>query len=134
MDNCKKCEQALASGNHFCAHCNSFVLNPALGKKAGLFKRWLAYNLDLVLMVFTLSISFWIAAIMGTTPFHALFGMKFIKSDGTKAGFGTILLREIIGKSISLLVFGLGFYWAIWDKDRQSWHDKIAGTLVIERT
>ena len=44
-----------------------------------------------------------------------------------------MLLREIVGKTVSFLFFGLGFYWAIWDKDRQAWHDKIAGTLVLEK-
>jgi uncharacterized RDD family membrane protein YckC len=25
----------------------------------------------------------------------------------------------------------LGFLWALWDKNNQTWHDKIAGTEVI---
>jgi len=58
--------------------------------------------------------------------------MKFVKSNGEKATFGTMFLREIIGKFISSLFFGLGYFWAIWDKDRQAWHDKIAGTYVLE--
>jgi uncharacterized RDD family membrane protein YckC len=27
---------------------------------------------------------------------------------------------------------GLGYFWAIWDKDNQAWHDKIAGTVVVK--
>jgi len=26
----------------------------------------------------------------------------------------------------------LGFFWIIWDKKKQGWHDKIAGTLVVK--
>lgn len=44
-----------------------------------------------------------------------------------------MLLREVIGKWVSGLVFGLGYFWAIWDKDGQTWHDKIAGTVVVKR-
>jgi uncharacterized RDD family membrane protein YckC len=29
------------------------------------------------------------------------------------------------------LPLGLGFYWALVDKNNQAWHDKIAGTRVI---
>lgn len=44
-----------------------------------------------------------------------------------------MILRETIGKFLSGLVLGLGYFWAIWDKDSQAWHDKIAGTVVIKR-
>ena len=26
----------------------------------------------------------------------------------------------------------LGFFWALWDKDKQTWHDKIVNTVVIK--
>lgn len=32
---------------------------------------------------------------------------------------------------VSLLPLGLGFLWASWDKRHQGWHDKLAGTLVL---
>ncbi len=34
---------------------------------------------------------------------------------------------------LSKLFLGLGFFWAIWDKDGQAWHDKIAGTVVLRK-
>lgn len=43
-----------------------------------------------------------------------------------------MLLREWIAKYVSALVLYLGYLWAIFDKDRQSWHDKIAGTVVVK--
>lgn len=51
--------------------------------------------------------------------------------SGGNPGLGKMLLREIFGKFISGLFFGLGYLWAIWDKDGQAWHDKIAGTVVV---
>jgi len=30
-----------------------------------------------------------------------------------------------------VVVFFLGFLWVAWDKDKQGWHDKIAGTVVV---
>ena len=31
----------------------------------------------------------------------------------------------------SAFVFFLGFFWAGWDRNKQSWHDKIAGTVIV---
>lgn len=133
MDKCKKCDKTLIPGAHFCSYCDYFAENPKLGKKAGLFKRWLAGSvIDPVVFTFTLTIATWIAYARGNTPGHAMLGMKIVKGNGEKPSFGTMFLRGI-GKIISTAFAGLGFYWAIWDKDRQAWHDKIAGTFVLEK-
>jgi len=42
-----------------------------------------------------------------------------------------MLVRETIGKLISGLVFSLGYLWLLWDKDRQTWHDKLVSTVVM---
>ena len=31
-----------------------------------------------------------------------------------------------------MVVFFLGFLWIAWDAERQAWHDKIAGTVVLK--
>jgi uncharacterized RDD family membrane protein YckC len=33
---------------------------------------------------------------------------------------------------LSILVLFLGYFWAAWDRKRQTWHDKIAGTYVVK--
>jgi uncharacterized RDD family membrane protein YckC len=59
--------------------------------------------------------------------------IKVIKLDSGQApGYGGAALREIIGKLVSSFVFGLGYLWAIWDSRKQTWHDKIAGTVVVK--
>jgi len=32
---------------------------------------------------------------------------------------------------VSIIPFGLGFFWIAWDKKKQGFHDKIAGTIVL---
>jgi uncharacterized RDD family membrane protein YckC len=32
---------------------------------------------------------------------------------------------------ISLIALGLGFFWIAFDAEKQGWHDKIAGTVVV---
>ena len=36
-----------------------------------------------------------------------------------------------VGKLLSGIPCGLGFFWMLWDKDKETWHDKIAGTTVV---
>jgi uncharacterized RDD family membrane protein YckC len=50
--------------------------------------------------------------------------------QGGSIGYGRGLLRQI-GKYISGFVFGLGYLWMLWDKEKQTWHDKIAGSVVV---
>jgi uncharacterized RDD family membrane protein YckC len=40
---------------------------------------------------------------------------------------------RILVANFSLLVFGLGFLWMLWDPKSQTWHDKAAGTVVVKR-
>ena len=51
---------------------------------------------------------------------------------GTIPGFGKMFVREIVGRFISGDFNGLGYFWAIFDKNSQAWHDKIAGTVVLQ--
>lgn len=84
-----------------------------------------------------LSIVYWIAVLImvatrGQSPGKIAIGIKIVKTDGGSIGFGTTLLREIIGKIISSIIILLGYIWILFDGQRQGWHDKIAGTYVVK--
>ena len=51
-------------------------------------------------------------------------------ATGGPLGTGKALLRYV-GRIISSIPCGLGYFWAIWDKEKQTWHDKIAQTVVV---
>jgi uncharacterized RDD family membrane protein YckC len=36
-----------------------------------------------------------------------------------------------IGRIISSFVFFLGYLWMLWDKEKQTWHDKMANAVVV---
>ncbi len=40
---------------------------------------------------------------------------------------------RILVANFSLMVFGLGFLWMLWDPKKQTWHDKAAGSVVVKR-
>jgi uncharacterized RDD family membrane protein YckC len=41
------------------------------------------------------------------------------------------LVGRYLGYFVSTIPFGLGLFWIGWDKRKQGWHDKLAGTVVI---
>jgi uncharacterized RDD family membrane protein YckC len=57
-------------------------------------------------------------------------GLKIVRIDDRPVDFATALVRTL-GAYLSVLVAGLGFLWVAWDPERQTWHDKIAGTTVV---
>jgi len=67
----------------------------------------------------------------GQTPGKAIMKIRVVKVNGNKLSIGDILLRQVLGYFISALVILIGFFWAFIDKDRQAWHDKLAGTIVV---
>ena len=92
---------------------------------------------DLVATNTLASIGYWIVVLImvatrGQSPGKMVIGIKIVKTDGRSIGFGTTLLREIIGKFISSIIILLGYIWILFDGQRQGWHDKIASTYVVK--
>lgn len=50
--------------------------------------------------------------------------------SGGAVGFGRALFRYI-GRIPSTIPCLLGYFWMLWDKENQTWHDKIATTVVV---
>lgn len=71
---------------------------------------------------------FW--TLVGFTPGKAILGLKIVRRNGAKLSFGRSLLR-FFSYWISAIPLFLGYFWVLWDRNHQAWHDKIAGTQVV---
>jgi uncharacterized RDD family membrane protein YckC len=60
-----------------------------------------------------------------------IIGLRVLRTDGEPMDYTTAFVRHIIGYPLSILFFGLGVLWMVWDARGQGWHDKMAGTVVI---
>ena len=69
--------------------------------------------------------------IWGRTPGKWVAGIVVVDSDGRTPGPAAIP-REMIGKFIAYISAALGIVWLVFDPKRQGWHDKIAGTYVVD--
>lgn len=65
------------------------------------------------------------------TPGKMALGIKVVAENGTLTP-GAIVLRETVGKLLSAIPLCLGYFWMLWDPKKQTWHDKIAKTLVVK--
>ena len=50
--------------------------------------------------------------------------------SGLPIPYGRAFVRNA-GRWVSGIVVGLGYLWMLWDRDRQTWHDKFAQTTVV---
>jgi uncharacterized RDD family membrane protein YckC len=68
-------------------------------------------------------------SLVGRTPGMFLLGLRVVKLDGAGPGLCRSVVRAV-AYWVSA-IFMLGFVWIAFDRQRQGFHDKIAGTLVI---
>jgi uncharacterized RDD family membrane protein YckC len=66
----------------------------------------------------------------GTTLGGIVLNLKVVRLEGEPLTFAVALVRGL-ASALSVVVLFLGFLWMIWDRDKQTWHDKIAGTVVV---
>ena len=70
-------------------------------------------------------------ATKGTTIGGIICGLKVVRLDGRPLDWSIAIVR-VLGGFLSLAIAGLGFIWVAFDDERQSWHDKIAGTTIVQ--
>src|SRR3954465_11813389 len=64
----------------------------------------------------------------GQTVGKRALGIRVVDfSSGGPIGFGRGLIRWV-GRLLSGIACGLGYLWMLWDKEKQTWHDKLATT------
>lgn len=114
--------------------------------RVGFWLRFLATLLDFALVAVVMAMVFnhprwflitWVAYHLtlwswrGTTLGGIICGLKIVRVDGRPIDFGVALVR-LLGGFFSAAVLWLGFFWAGWNQEKQSWHDKIAGTVIVK--
>lgn len=120
----------------------SFVINFILGVVGALAGSTTSPDPIFVIVSMAVSTLIWIVQVAypiyfigskGQTLGKMIMKIKVIKEDtGEIPGYTTAFLRETVGKFVSGIVFGIGYIVANKDPKKQSWHDKIAHTIVIK--
>jgi len=87
-----------------------------------------AYQLILCLVIYSFFVGFWVRS--GRTLGMQSWRLQLETMDGSKVNFKVATLR-FFASLVSLVPAGLGFFWALWDKDRLTWHDRISKTRIV---
>ncbi|MBI2512390.1 MAG: RDD family protein [Opitutae bacterium] len=66
----------------------------------------------------------------GTTIGGIVCGLKVVRLDDREIDWGVAIVRAL-SAFLSFFCAGLGFIWVAFDDEKQSWHDKIAGTTIV---
>ena len=141
---CPSCSGPVGNGR-FCLSCGLLNRYPDSGAyAASRIRRLSGAVLEGLLLTVTLGIGWliWLAIVAprSQTPAKQLLDMYILKGDGTPASATRVWVREIVieGLVFGLLasfLFGVGTIldalWILWDKDRQTLHDKMADTVVV---
>lgn len=87
-----------------------------------------------VLLMLLASIFYWghFEGRRGATPGKRAAGIEVVKQEtGQPIGFGRAVGR-MFARYLSSQVVYLGYLWSIWDDNKQTWHDKIVGSIVVK--
>ncbi len=67
----------------------------------------------------------------GNTVGKKIMSIKLVTADGNKPSLQTYLLHYSIGYAVNGLVLCLGFLWALFDADNQTWGQKLFNTYTV---
>ena len=91
---------------------------------------WVHFRCSLVLLVLAAyGAVMW--KLRGTTVGGSICHLKVVRLDDRPLDW-TVAIVRALSCFLSLVVVGLGFLWVAFDDEKQSWHDKIAGTAVVK--
>ncbi len=120
------------------------LVEPSSLVRVGFWLRFLATFIDLLLVAAVTAtiqraswfLPLWVAyhvgfwSWRGTTIGGVVLGLKIVRRDGRDLDFPIALIRSL-SSFLSAMALFVGFFWAGWSRNRVSWHDQIAGTIVV---
>lgn len=87
----------------------------------------------LVSYVFPIVFTIYCWKIYQATPGKYLVSAAVVDAESGLSPSTSRLTLRYFAYFISLVPFGLGFLWIVFDKRKQGWHDKIARTVVVNK-
>ena len=105
----------------------SFILLPFVGELKAAWQRHF-FQVWILLVLFVYFAAFWLRS--GQTLAMKTWRIRLVNRDA-----GRISLRQAAGRFIlallGLMLGGTGFFWALFDRDRQFLHDRLMGTRLV---
>lgn len=105
-----------------------FVPNVILGMAADALPPRGILPIHAILVVGAYFLWFWRRH--GRTLAMQTWKIQLLSADGARPAIGQLLLRFLLAWP-SVFMLGAGLMWAVFDRDRQFLHDRLAGTRLV---
>ena len=116
----------LVSDSSSTSDAGGFALFPGLG--GGSYDIWSVLGTIATFLV----LAYWIGS-RGGSPLRVRLGVLVLdQNDGSFIGTKRAVYRGLMGY-VSQLALLLGYLWMLWDPNKQTWHDKVAQSVVVKR-
>jgi uncharacterized RDD family membrane protein YckC len=92
---------------------------------------WRRHALQIWVLVVTCAYFVWFWTRGGQTLPMKTWHIRLVRADGSAVTVGCGVHRFLLA-TLGIVALGLGFLWALVDRDRQFLHDRLAGTALIE--
>ncbi len=95
---------------------------------------WVGVISDNLMQLIICTVILWVFwRYRAATPGKMLLNLRIADAETFEKPSRKQCVLRLLGYIVSLIPFGLGFFWVAFDKRGQAWHDKIAGTVVIKK-
>jgi len=105
----------------------SFIIIPVVGEMHAPWQRHL-FQVYIVGVLFAYFSAFWLRS--GQTLAMKTWRIRLVNPNGAPLTLKQAALRFLLALS-GLLLGGIGFWWALVDRDQQFLHDRIVGTRLV---
>jgi len=105
----------------------SFLIIPVVGDLHAPWQRHL-FQVYILGVLFAYFSAFWLRS--GQTLAMKTWRIRLVTPHGAPLTLKQAALRFVLAL-LGLLLAGAGFWWALFDRDRQFFHDRIVGTRLV---
>ncbi len=158
MPFCANCGHEVAEGVAFCPQCGAAVGGSSMAMSltptrdyAGFGTRFVGHLIDVILVgilgavvggieqqIYGFSIVgnllgiayVWYFTAQGQTLGQRAMSIRVIDAAGNPPG-GMRALGRLAASILSSIPLFLGYFWALWQPEKRTWHDSLAGTWVV---
>jgi uncharacterized RDD family membrane protein YckC len=84
-----------------------------------------------IAIILTIAYYTYFEGLSGQTLGKRATGIRVVDiATGEPIGYTRAFLRYV-GRIVSTIPIFLGYFWMLWDANKQTWHDKIANSVVV---
>ncbi len=103
------------------------IYGPTASAQVAAVPAWLLQSTSAVIVIGFYAV-FWLKS--GQTLGMQAWRIKLTDEHGHVVDFRTAITRACWA-TLSLVAFGLGYWWALWDSNKSRWHDRLSNTRLI---